>query len=634
MTDSRQQLHEHMRTIRHHLPQLLLLLALAFAAYWEVLTHSFLVNWDDPAYITQNPAIRGFSLENLKLAFSGYFVGNYAPVQIVSYMLDYTLWGGNPFGYLLANVFYHCLSGILLYGLLARRGFQPWVAFFGTAVFLVHPVQVESVAWLSQRKNLLAMLMYLGAFHGYLNYRERKGRPLVWYVLSVVLFILALLAKSVAVIFPIMLILYDLLIAPVRRHFREHLDKIPYLAAAGIVGLVAMVSQDVEHGGGRVEYPPNALMVLPLTMLPVLVSYVRLLFWPAPSQLSVMYFPPMKSSFDAAVAAALVLVVVLIAAGLYLYRASKPGLFWYLLFFLGLVPVSQIVPLITLMNDRYLYFPMLGVAGCAAYLVTTVWEHLERLSMRRWFVTVAAGIVIVLAVFTHLRVAVWRNSISLFSDLAAKYPEKSASWARLAEGYIAAGDLSIAQHYYEKAISLGPVDNDGLYNLVQIYFEKGMYSKAYEQVWMILLRGDQANRGMLLLGEYYYRTGDFSEAKEKLLQFLSESPSSSHGLYLLGQTYLMTGHNEQAIENYQKALTADGNRDGAMLAAGGNHAAMLYSLACAELRLGHQEQASAALQASFERGLVFKEFQGSDRCLQDMQTDPRIWEIIRLHSRE
>lgn len=614
---------DHLHCLRRNMPQLLLLMALAFAAYGEVLTHQFLVNWDDTVYITQNQAIRGFSLQNLKQAFSTYFVGNYAPLQIVSYMLDFTLWGGNPFGYLLANILYHCLSGILLYGLLLRHGFSRWGAFFGTAVFLVHPVQVESVAWLSQRKNLLAMLLYLAAFHSYLNCRELRDRQFLWYGFSLVLFVMALLAKSVAVILPLTLILYDLLEPPVRRHLRMHLDKIPYFAAAAVTGIVALVSQSEEHGGGRIDYPPNPFVTIPLTMLPVLARYLGLLLWPLPSRLSVIYFPPMRSAIDAEVVAAFVLAVVLLAVGGYLYRTAKPGFFWYILFFVGLLPVSQIFPLITLMNDRYLYFPMIGVAGLVAFAGDKLWQRAGEIRLKRALAGTAFGLVLALSLLSHIRGKVWRNSVALFSDLVAKYPDQSASWSRLAEGYIATGDISLAQYYYEKAVLLGGLDNDGIYNLVQIYFEKGAFAQADELIGAMLSRGDQANRGTLLLGEYHYRTGNYEEAENNLLQYLATAPDSAIGLYLLGQTYLMTGYTAQAYELYQKSL-----------AAGGTHAGLMYSLSCAELRLGNPDRAAAALRAAFERGLPAKDLKNADACLQEMRSVPGLREIIRQHGGE
>src|SRR5450631_3352693 len=299
-----------------------LLFALAVITFHEVSAHSFLINWDDQAYVTQNVAIRGFSLENLKTAFSVYYVGNYAPIQIISYMFDYTLWGNNPFGYFLGNILYHFVSGALLYLLLIRLGFWKWGAFFGAAIFLIHPVQVESVAWISQRKNLLAMLFYLTSFHCYLSYREREdGSSRMWYYLwSVAAFSLALLSKSITVIFPVMLVMYDQLATPFRRSIKAHTDKIPYFIAAGIIGVVAMSSQDSNFGGGRIEYPPNALVVLSLSMLPVLVRYLQLVVWPVPSLQSIMYFPPLRSDIDSVVILSICVMAGLVVVGVYLYR--------------------------------------------------------------------------------------------------------------------------------------------------------------------------------------------------------------------------------------------------------------------------------------------------------------------------
>src|SRR5262249_35066808 len=139
------------------------------------------------------------------------FVGNYAPIQIVSYMLDYTLWGMKPIGYFLANILYHTISGVLLYFLLLRLGIQRLGALAGAAIFLVHPAQVENLAWLSQRKSLLAVLFFLAAFHCYLNHKTREASGRYWYGLSIVFFLLALLSKSVVAVFPLVLIYLDAL---------------------------------------------------------------------------------------------------------------------------------------------------------------------------------------------------------------------------------------------------------------------------------------------------------------------------------------------------------------------------------------------------------------------------------------
>ena len=159
-------------------PLLVLLLA-GLAIYGRMLGHDFLPTWDDAGYVLDNPDIRGFTIANLRAVFSRFYMGNYAPVQMLSYMLDYSIWGLRPWGYLLTNLLLHLANGLLFYHLVQRlEGDDSW-AWLAALIFLVHPVQVESVAWVSQRKNLLAMLFSLLSFHGYLRFRlavERLSR--------------------------------------------------------------------------------------------------------------------------------------------------------------------------------------------------------------------------------------------------------------------------------------------------------------------------------------------------------------------------------------------------------------------------------------------------------------------------
>lgn len=609
-----------LKKLRENALPLLLLLLLTAATYWEVATHSILANWDDHIYITHNPAIRGFSLENFKAAFTGYYVGNYAPVQIISYMLDDALWGDKPPGWFLANISYHFISAVFLYFLLLRFGFWKWGAFFGAAVFLTHPLQVETVAWLSQRKNLLAMLSCLLAFHGYLSYLENDGKQerRWYYLLSLSAFVLALLSKSVAVIFPVMLVMYDVLVPSLRRNFLAQRDKIPFIAAAAIVAAIAMISQEGAQGGGRIDYPPNALVTLPLTMLPVLVRYLNLLFCPLPSLQSVMYFPPLRSELDPIVIMSLGIVATLLAAAVYLYRKNRPCLFWYGLFFLGLLPVSQIVPLVTMMNDRYMYFPMLGAAGLIASLATSLHERTQLLLWGKALLVMACGIVIILSAASYQRGKVWKNSITLFSDAVAKYPEQMTTWARLAEGYVAAGDLAIAQHYYEKAALFDDLDGDARHNLAKIYLMGGEYDKAYQQIWSLLQGGDSSSVIMLLLGEYNYRIGSYSEAEQQIMSYLDEYPTDSNGLYLLGRVYFSTGNNGAAREFYNRAITE-----------GSVSPDLFYSFACLEAIEGYPEPAFAYLTKAFEYGLTSRNMHDEERCLAELKGDQRLRQMIR-----
>ncbi|MDU0459006.1 MAG: hypothetical protein RW306_09785 [Geobacteraceae bacterium] len=499
--------------IRTHLSvhgaPLALLLILAFATYREVLTHSFLATWDDPFYITENPAIRGFSAENIVSAFTTNYRGNYAPVQILSYMLDHAVWGMQPFGFLLTNLLCHAVSGLLLYGLLLRQGFWKWGAFFGCALFLVHPVQVENVAWLSQRKNLLAMLFFLMSFHAWLCYRESTGRPaMAWYAVSLAAILISLLSKSVAVIFPLMLVMYDRLHRPEGENIRSHREKIPYLLAALVVTGITIAFQSMESGGGRAEYPPAAVVVLPMTMLTVLAGYMRLLFWPAPEILSAIYDPPLRTAFDAEVAIGTGLAVILVLAGIGVYRLSKSACFWYALFFLGLLPVSQVVPLITIMNDRYLYFPMLGVAGLAAWTGGQLHNHLADAAARRAAVAVSVAVVLALATASHLRGMVWKDAITLFGDTVPKVETRRQQWFMLADGYRAAGDERTALLCDGQAMKPGPLDESDHILLSRIYFDHGEPEKVGALAARLVKHKRWRQVGLLMLEEYHARRGE------------------------------------------------------------------------------------------------------------------------------
>lgn len=607
--------------LRNHALPLAILTALVMVTYYNILSHSFLINWDDQAYVTRNPAIRGFSLENLYSAFTRYYVGNYAPIQIISYMLDYAVWGLKPFGFLLANVTYHLVSGILFYFVLVRHGLWKWGALFGCAVFLVHPVQMESVAWVSQRKNLLAMMFYLMAFLTWLLYREKSGKERwKWYVTSLFFFTLSLLSKSVAVILPIMLILHDVLVPPVRRCPSSHADKIPYIVAAGVVGLIAIMTQTPEYGGGRVLYPDD-LMTIPLTMLPVLARYLGILLWPAPSKLCIMYFPEFRNELDVVVILSLCLTALLTVFGVYLYRRSKACFFWYALFFLGLVPVSQIVPLVTQMNDRYLYFPMLGVAGLMACLCTGLKKYGWHKMTFGWTGGVVAVVVVVtLSCACAERGRVWQDTIALFSDAVAKAPNQSEPWSRLAEGYVHVGNLKAAEVYYENAASIGTLDSEAIYNLAQIYLDRGELTKAYEFIRKVQSSTADFKDASFFLGEYYYKTGAYKEAEAHLLRHVNVFPNSAPGLFALGHVYATLNNTAKAREFYDRAVRA-----------GGESPELFYSFACLESMEGNIDQSLKYLQKALELGFNKRELLENFHYLDNARRSPRFEQIVNTY---
>jgi Tfp pilus assembly protein PilF len=604
--------------IRNHGLPILVMLFLVVITYYEVAFHSFLINWDDQDYITKNPAIRGFSMEHLKMAFTRYYVGNYAPVQIISYMLDYTIWGLRPFGFILTNVVCHFFSGILLYFIFIRQGVWKWGAVFGTALFLLHPVQMESVAWVSQRKNLLAMLFFLMAFHAWLSYRDQgECRAWKWYVASIFFYTLSLLSKSVVVIFPIMLIFYDVLIPSLRCSAGRYKDKIPYILAALAVGVIAIMTQTPENGGGRVNYPDN-LVYIPLTMLPVLASYLGNLLWPVPSNLCVMYFPDLKSSMDTTVFLSICLAVFLVVFGVFLYRRVKSLFFWYAFFFLGLAPVSQVIPLVTLMNDRYLYFPMLGVAGVVACLSTMINERVcDHVRYRCVAGIISLSVLLLLSFASVERGRVWNNTITLFGDAVVKLPTQPEAWSRLAEGYVHNGDIKTAKMYYEKASEFGKLSSEAMFNLAQIYLDLGEFDKAYNFIKYLQSSEINFKEAQFFLGEYYYKTGALQDAELQLKEYIKKYPDYSPALFILGNVYALMNMPAVTREYYSKAVYA-----------GGNSAELFYSFACLESTEGNVDKSLEYLQRALELGFNKRELLEGGKHLENARRSPLFRTLI------
>ena len=219
----------------------LFLLAGTIAVYSQSLDHKFLASWDDYIYVVNNPDICGFTFEHIRAAFTKFYVGNYAPLHIISYMFDYSLWGLNPAGYIGANVALHAMNGLFFYLLVARLSADNRLAFLSGLIFLLHPIQVESVVWISQRKNLLAMFFFLISLLSYVYYREKEcSNKHVYYFVAVLSFICALLTKSVAVVLPLALVLYDICYAPRKCRRQWVIDKIPFFIAAAVIALITL----------------------------------------------------------------------------------------------------------------------------------------------------------------------------------------------------------------------------------------------------------------------------------------------------------------------------------------------------------------------------------------------------------
>jgi len=437
----------------------LLLITSTIAVYAVSGSFDLLSTWDDWRYVTTNDTVSSFTLYHLKQAFGDFYLGNYAPLHILSYMIDHVLWGMHPAGYHLENVLLHLANGLLFYTLLRRFSLSEWQACAAAWIFLLHPLQVETVVWVSQRKSLLAMFFFLIALLSYQIYAEQRDNRTRWYLFSLAAIAAALLSKSIAVIFPAVLVLYDLTCDGNGPRSRSHriLDKIPFIAVAVAVAVMAMISQSLEEGGGRRDYPGGSALTAFYTMAPILLGYVRDCFWPL--ELSPYYMAPVRQQADAGFAVALVGLLLLLALGVYLFRTARPAAFWYIFFFIALVPVMQFVPLVTLKNDRYMYTPLLGFSVLVVFgarqllaLIPTWW--------RRPYYGAVVLAMLALPLFAFKQTLYWRDDLTLWKRAVAVDPENRVAWLMLAKIYTGRHDTGNSvlanNRYFELRNRYGP----------------------------------------------------------------------------------------------------------------------------------------------------------------------------------
>ena len=378
-------------------------LALAvLLAYLPVRTYNF-VNFDDPDYVSGNAHVRaGITPGGIDWAFTSTESANWFPLTRLSHMLDVEVFGLDAGWHHLVNVLLHAIATLLLFAFLYRATSARWPSATVALLFALHPLHVESVAWIAERKDVLAALFWFLTLWTYVRYTERPGLTRYLFVLSS--FILGLMSKPMIVTLPFVLLLVDLW--PLRRHLQVR-EKIPFFALSAVSAIVTYLAQ---AGSGAID---SLRIPIALRLENALVSYfvyIAKMFWPA--GLAVFY--PYPLDIPAWQAASAALAIVTISALTLRVRKTHPylavGWFWYL---------GTLVPVIGLIQvgaqaraDRYTYVPMVGLTIMLAWGLADVAHRWPR--SKNAVAALAAAACVVCAILTSLQVQYWRDSASLF----------------------------------------------------------------------------------------------------------------------------------------------------------------------------------------------------------------------------
>ena len=502
-----------------------LVAALTFLAYRPALTNGF-INWDDPIYVYWNPGIRTI---DLGWAFTTVVAKNWHPLTMLSHAVDFSLWGLNPRGHHLTSVVLHAANTFLVFILVERliRGKPLLLPLVASLLFALHPLHVESVAWVSERKDVLSGFFYLLSVIFYLGY-ARGSRPESRYGLALFFFVLALLSKPMAVSLPLVLLILDYY--PLGRFGREGsrtilIEKIPFFVLSAAISVVTLWTQ---HQSGAVK-PLGDFTVMERLVVSVRACVYYLYKMILPVNLAPLYplpgeLSPLGPLF---IVSALIILVITAFAVVAARRGRGYFLSAWLFYLVALLPVIGIVHVgAQAAADRYTYLPSLGPFVLAGAGLSYLFDR----SSRTRLVTLAFVVFMVgaFAVKTVEQEALWRDPVTLWSHEIRIFPGVPSAYYNRGHAYLGMKEYTRAIEDFTAAVELDP-GHTSSYNA----------------------------RGVA-----YRETGDLERAEGDFTRAIELDPGSSKAYLNRGNLYLKTGEAERAAQDLKKAAELKGEGAG------------------------------------------------------------------------
>jgi tetratricopeptide (TPR) repeat protein len=458
---------------------------MTLVAYWPLPRCDF-INFDDPNYVLENAHVQaGLTWSGVAWAFRAGHASNWHPLTWLSHMLDCQIYGLKAGGHHATNLLFHLGDTLLLFFVLKRMTGTLWRSAFVAGLFALHPLHVESVAWIAERKDVLSTFFWFLTLWAYARYvgesKIQSPRARAYYALSLVLFALGLMSKPMLVTLPCLLLLLDYW--PLRRFETTarqfdpsrlrplFYEKLPFFALALAASVVTFRVQSASGAVRALDYIPLDSRLL--NAIVAYSSYIQKMFWPA--DLSIHYLLP-KSWPSSQLTMAAVLLAGISAAVIWLGR--RPYLLVGWLWFLGtLVPVIGLVQVGSqAMADRYTYVPMIGL------FLMTVWGVSDLTQGWRGgkMVSGLAGVLVITscAVATRLQLQHWRNGRTVFEHALEVSPDNHIAHNNLGSALAADGNLTDAKAHYVEALRYYPSFPNALYNLARAQADQNQFEEA------------------------------------------------------------------------------------------------------------------------------------------------------------
>lgn len=561
----------------------LLLLLLGIIAFAPAVKNGF-VNYDDDLYVLKNGSVRaGLTAESVKWAFTSVAAGNWHPLTWISHMLDVEIYGVDPAGHHRTSVILHLVNALLLLWALHWMTGAVWRSFLVAALFAVHPLHVESVAWVAERKDVLSGFFWLLTILFYIPFARR---PSPARFLPVCLALAAgLLAKPMVVTLPFILLLLDSWplqrMHPgkdsLRRTLGLFLEKAPLFI---LVLISAVVTFHAQSRGGAISAAEGIPLLERMANASVAyVGYLWKMIWPR--GLAVFYpFREAGIPWPVSVGSAGLLALVTWLAWRDRRRWLLTGWLWY---------VGSLVPVIGLvrvgsqaMADRYMYLPLIGIFWILAWQAEELVR--DRRAIRGILSTALAAALILLTVTTRAQVRVWQSSLTLFRHALSVTADNTLARLNLGEALASAGQIEEAMENFRRAVQLHPENYMARHNLGLALADLGRFDEAIPHYREAVRAKPDFQEALYNLGEALIRVGDLDEAAAALAQTVRLEPNHFRAHCSLGNIAARRGQKEEALASYREALRIQPdypevlNNMGAVLASQGKRedAAVLF----------------------------------------------------------
>ncbi len=544
-----------------------LLTALVVIIYLNSLNNQF-TNWDD-AMIYENPQIRSLSLGNIKNIFTYVKGATYQPVRVLSYAIDFHFWKLNPLGYHITNILFYILTCVMVYFALfhlskdlrgeASSDSHGRVAIFGSLLFAAHPVHVEAVTWLAARKEVLQGFFFFLAFYLYLKGREKNGGERIVY-LSLVLFVilLAILSKPSAVVFPAVILVYGIAerknawISFIKNHWL-------FFTLSLLISIIftSVLIRVMLDAGGLKPYRGGSFFNNFLISFYAFLYNIKLLIFTV--NYSAAYTIPVSHPLIG-LRTFMFIAITLLLLGLSLWslKHTKIIFFSFLFFLVALLPYLNIIPISTLLADRYVFIASFSYCFLLGVGFDTFYTYRNRRFSEDFFRLVAIVLLVSTlsgySLMTIRQNKIWENSYTLWADAVQKYPESNTANAMMGVVYMGIGMDREAVKYLEKAVQLLPYDYLSRNNLGIVYGKLGEPSKALKELMTAITLKPEDNTIKINLSAFYEGQKEYEKAENVLKYLLSKNPKDAYLHFRLGMVCKEAGRYDAAISELLKSM--------------------------------------------------------------------------------